>query len=103
YRDIDAGPTLKLLTSHADQAPYSEILKLAVAKRPMEELYEIRTDPSCLKNLATVGEQQTTPSTLRTALTDYLTQTHDSRIGAQPKVWETYKRYSAIREFPPSP
>ena len=46
---------------------------------------------------AAVVEHQTTLSALRTALTDYLTQTHDSRIGAQPKVWETYKRYSAIR------
>jgi N-sulfoglucosamine sulfohydrolase len=103
YRDIDAGPTLKLLTSHADQAPYSEFLSLAVAKRPTEELYDIRADPGCVKNLAAVVEHQTTLSTLRSALTDYLTQTNDSRMGTQPEVWETYKRYSALREFPPSP
>jgi hypothetical protein len=50
-----------------------------------------------------VVEHQTILSKLRTVLTHYLTQTHDSRMGAQPEVWETYKRYSAIREFPPSP
>ena len=34
-------------------------------------------------------------------LEDYLRQTGDPRVLDGGDIWETYKRYSAIRQFPP--
>jgi uncharacterized sulfatase len=34
-------------------------------------------------------------------LEDYLRQTGDARVLDGGAVWETYKRYSPIRQFPP--
>lgn len=103
YHDIDAGPTLRLLRSHAEEPRLGRYLQLAVAKRPAEELFDITRDPDCLHNLATNPAHQAVLEQLRARLEDTLRRTGDPRMGPNPDVWETYPRYSAIRDFPPSP
>ena len=52
YHDIDACPTLTLLREGAEDPELSQFLHLAVDHRPAEELFDIRSDPDCLHNLA---------------------------------------------------
>jgi len=104
YHDIDRGPTLTFLVRHAEDPRYSRYLQLAVAKRPAEELYDIQKDPACIHNLADDPNYREVLHRLRTVLEETLRKTGDPRVvGPNPDIWETYKRYSHIRQFPPSP
>jgi uncharacterized sulfatase len=103
YHDIDAGPSLSFLVAHADDPTLGRYLQLAVAKRPAEELYDVERDPGCLRNLADDPAYAAPLSELRRVLETTLRATGDPRVGPNPDLWETYKRYSPIRRFPPSP
>lgn len=100
YHDIDACPTLDFLIANADDPTFGRYLDLAVAKRPAEELFDIRTDPGCLNNLATDSQFDEVRNKLSRQLEEYLRNTGDSRVIDGGEVWETYKRYSEIRSFP---
>ena len=63
----------------------------------------MRTDPYCLTNLAAVPALATVKQKLATQLEDYLRQTGDPRVLDGGEIWETYKRFSAVRSFPPPP
>ena len=102
YHDIDACPTLSLLTDNADDPNLRRYLDLAVAKRPAVELFDVVEDPACLKNLALDPERhQDTLTKLAATLTRERIETDDPRAVGDGEVFETYPRYSAIRKFPP--
>ncbi len=100
YTDIDSSPTLDFLIDQATDPVLGKYLQYAVGKRPAEELFDIVADSACLNNLA--GDAKYAPARQRLAdrLTAYLTQTGDARVLDGGEVWETYPRYSAIRQFP---
>ncbi|MDA1017190.1 MAG: heparan N-sulfatase, partial [Planctomycetota bacterium] len=76
--------------------------QLAVAKRPAEELFNIRRDPGCLKDLAENPDFANVKHALAKRLDDYLRVTQDPRV-VDPdggNVFENYPRYSGLRWFP---
>ena len=102
YHDIDNGPTLKWMIANRAKPEVGVLLQAAVAKRPAEELFDIREDPDCLKNLAGDPKAAAVQAALSEALTQYLTKTGDLRQ-TDPEagqVWETYERISSLRWFP---
>ncbi len=103
YHDIDASPSLTFLVEHRDDARWSRYFHWAVDKRPAEELYRIANDPGCLDNLAASPAQTEVLQAHRRVLTEYLTATGDPRAspGETDEVFETYKRFANIRDFPP--
>ncbi|QDU43188.1 Arylsulfatase precursor [Symmachiella dynata] len=102
YHDIDACPALDFLIEHRDDPKISRFFHLAVDKRPAEELFDIRTDPGCLNNLAGDPKFANVQRQLSEQLMDYLKQTGDARVTASDggDIWETYRRYSKLRWFP---
>jgi hypothetical protein len=46
FGDIDDGPTKQLLLSRRDDPPIKRYFELAVAKRPAEELFDLKKDPA---------------------------------------------------------
>jgi N-sulfoglucosamine sulfohydrolase len=100
YKDIDACPSLDFLIENADDPKIGPFLQLATAKRPAEELYDIRKDPDCLYNLAAETSMEETRAALAEQLETKLRETGDARILDGGEIWETYKRYSPIRSFP---
>lgn len=102
YHDIDAGPSLAFLTRHHGDPKIARFLELAVGKRPAEELYDIQKDPGCLVNLAAQPAHAATRQQLAKELDDYLRTTGDARATGNGELWETYPRYSPLREFPKS-
>ena len=103
YHDIDGCPTLTYLVEHHDDPAVARFLHLAVDKRPAEELYDIRRDPGCLKNLAADPDHAAVAARLRERLMGYLKETADPRVTGNGDVWETYPRYSPLRWFPTPP
>jgi uncharacterized sulfatase len=102
YHDIDDGPTLRWMIQHRDQPEVARLLAKAVERRPREELYDIRSDPACMKNLADDPTQQAIKRRLSQRLSDYLTRTGDLRQidPAAAHRWESYPRHSSLRWFP---
>lgn len=100
YHDIDACPSLDFLVEHRDDPKISQYFHWAVDKRPAEELYDIRNDPSCLVNLATNPKYAETRQQLSRHLNQYLKETGDPRMNGNGDIWESYIRYSPIRKFP---
>lgn len=101
YKDIDPGPSLDFMIQNADDPQFARYLQLAVAKRPAEELFDIRADPGCLTNLVENPAFAAVRQRLTSQLEEYLRETKDARVLDGGEIWETYKRYSAIRQFPP--
>lgn len=100
YHDIDKSPSLALLVRRRDDPSVRRYFELAVGKRPAEELYDIRKDPGCLNNLATDPSHVDTRRRLAGELERYLKETGDARVTGNGDVWESYIRYSPLRQFP---
>jgi len=73
---------------------------LAVAKRPIEELYSIKNDPYCLNDLSSLPEYQEILMDLRKNLNTKLIESGDPRALGNGNIWETYKRFNVMRKFP---
>ncbi len=52
FAEMDASPTKSWLISHRTDSQWKSYYDLAFAKRPAEELYDVRKDPDQMKNLA---------------------------------------------------
>lgn len=102
YHDIDACPTLSYLVANREQPEIHRFLGLAVDRRPAEELFDIRNDPGCLKNLASDPAFAAEKNRLAARLLKKLEETNDPRVTHPDRgdVWETYPRYSRLRWFP---
>ncbi len=102
YHDIDGCPTLAFLVRNRNEPKIAEYLELATGMRPAIELYDIKSDPSCLNNLAEVEANQELRKQLETRLLTHLEATDDPRVTAvdHGDIFETYPRYSHLRRFP---
>src|SRR5690606_25173745 len=101
YTDIDDSPTKTFMLENYRDQDIKPFLDLAVNKRPEFELYAIKTDPSCMENLAGRPEFTVVEASLRKELIRALKRTADPRVvGPNKEIFESYKRYSPIRKFP---
>lgn len=102
YHDIDACPSLTFLIGNRADPKIGPFLTLAVDRRPAEELFDIRNDPGCLKNLAANPAFAEVKTRLRSRLFSYLKKTGDPRVTTENggDIFETYPRYSGLRWFP---
>jgi arylsulfatase A-like enzyme len=79
YGDIDAGPSKKYLIDHKDDPKLTPLFTAAAAKRPPEELYDVITDPTQLKNLAEDPAQFQAKRDLKEKLDTWMAATADPR------------------------
>ena len=100
YHDIDGSPTKSLLMAGSGDPAIQRFLDLAVAKRPAEELFALKDDPATIRNVAADPAHADAKAKLRERLDAALTATADVRLTDRGDVWETYPRYSPIRDFP---
>src|SRR5262249_48595920 len=52
FGDCDDGPTKNYILDHREEPATQKFFELCFAKRPTEELYDLRNDPHQLNNLA---------------------------------------------------
>lgn len=101
FTDIDESPSKSYLIENYFQDGVMEYFSLAVAKRPEYELYHIVNDPDCLVNLTEDPSHREILSTLKDELRKELVATGDPRVvGPDREVFDSYPRYSPMREFP---
>lgn len=73
--DLDASLTKAYLFNNQDHH-----FELTLAKRPLEELYDIKADPDQLENLAENPEMQSVLKTLRHQIDSVMLTTSDPRL-----------------------
>jgi uncharacterized sulfatase len=89
HGDVDAAPTKDFFLDPVNQAKYPDLYALGFGKRPAEELYDVRSDPYQVKNLAGSPAAVTTLSRYRDRLANILRGDGDPRMdGKDP--WQGY-------------
>jgi uncharacterized sulfatase len=79
FMDIDPSPTKRYIIEHSKDPDVAQSFEACLAKRPGEELYDIRADPWQMQNLAAESEHAVIKRELRERLQKYLRETGDPR------------------------
>lgn len=80
FGDLDASPTKAWIATHKSDPGMEKYYDYAFGRRPGEELYDLRNDPDCLKNLAQNGDYSQDRQRLSTRLMSVLSETGDPRV-----------------------
>jgi arylsulfatase A-like enzyme len=88
FPDMDAGPTKTWLVLNGEQPQWLPYWNYAFAKRPGEELYDLRKDPDYLVNYAQQPEYADVRKELSERMMKVLTSTGDPRVTGDGKTFE---------------
>ena len=91
--DTDGGPTFDYLNQHAREEKVKPLYQLWFEQRPSEELYDLRKDPSQMRNVAENAEYKEVREDLRGTLNTILRERGDPRIVGRGDVLETYRYF----------
>ena len=92
FGDIDGGPSKELLIK---DATHDRFFELATAKRPAEELFDLRKDPAQLHNVAGERAYAKDLARLRAQLQAWQRRTADPRLTNDDDRWDAYPYYGA--------
>jgi len=78
--DIDPSPTKTYLVDRSKDPNVTRSFAACLAKRPGEELYDMKADPWQMRNLAAEPGHAATKRQLQERLEEYLRETADPRM-----------------------
>jgi N-sulfoglucosamine sulfohydrolase len=81
------------MIKHRDDPKVAGLFKLAFAKRPAEELYDLRKDRAQLNNVAEAPEYAKIKKELSDALMAELKATNDPRVLGKGDIFDQYPYY----------
>jgi len=90
FPDCDNGPTKTFLIEHSNDSKYEQYYKWSFAKRPAEELYNIRIDPDQINNLAGNPKYDNEKRELSEKLNTLLLDSKDSRMTGEGYKFDKY-------------
>ena len=101
FGDTDNGPTKTYMVENRDKdATHRRLYDLAFGKRPAEELFDLKSDPDQLNNVAADPAYAEIMKKLSTALTDELRATRDPRIIGGGEKFDHYKYLGGAPRHP---
>jgi len=103
FGDIDDGPTKQLLIERRDDPAVADFFRLSMAKRPAEELYDIKKDSAQVRNVAAEPSYAQVKARLAKELAAWQRATGDPRAVADDDRWDRYPYYGAPAKSPPTP
>jgi hypothetical protein len=80
FADMDASPTKTWLIVHGEEPQYKKFYDFAFAKRPLEELYDLKKDPDQVTNVAADPAYASQKQELADRLLKTLTDANDPRV-----------------------
>jgi arylsulfatase A-like enzyme len=98
--DTDAGPTKTAVETTGEASRYWQ---LCFGKRPADELYNLKTDSDCVKNLAADTAYQDRLEGMRAKLFARLRRQGDPRMEGKGDVFDNYPTASPARKVTSSP
>jgi len=93
FADIDGSPSKSYLLGNREDPKVKRFFELACAKRPAEELFDLKADPGELTNVAGRAEHAAAQKKLSAELTAYLTDTADPRVVGGGDKFDQYPYY----------
>jgi len=90
YLDCDGGKTKTDILANHRKHPDDPHWAYCFGIRPAEELYNLKNDPDCLKNLAAAGDHDSTRLALKDEMFTELKAQGDPRMFGQGKVFDRY-------------
>lgn len=100
YGDIDGGLTKTHMLERRNDPAIARLFALATAKRPAEELYDLRADPNQLNNVADRPEHAAAKAQLRRMLDEWMRTTGDPRATTDDDRWDRYPYYGQPSKQP---
>jgi uncharacterized sulfatase len=101
FADVDESPSKSFLVEHNTEQNIRYYFDLAFSKRSVYELYDILNDPYCMSDLIGKSGFASVEQEMKTELLKELKKSEDPRVvGPDKEIFESYIRYSPIREFP---
>lgn len=97
YYDIDDGPTKLYMIENS--VKWQVLFSLACEKRHGEQLYNIKNDPCCTKDLATDPLFKTIKEKLRKMLISELVKQDDPRMTGNGDIFDSYPRFGEMRNY----
>jgi N-sulfoglucosamine sulfohydrolase len=88
FADMDAGPTKAWLVAHRNEPEWKWHYNYAFAPRPEEELYDLRTDPDQVENVAASEKYAAQRQQLRERLMTILKDAQDPRVTGDGDTFE---------------
>lgn len=93
FGDIDGGPSKRLLLDRRDDPAVTRFFALATAKRPAEELFDLKKDPEQLVNVARDPVYAEARARLKEQLEAWQRSTADPRLTHDDDRWDRYPYY----------
>lgn len=90
YGDVDGSRAKEFILANADQPEIKKFFDLSFDKRPGEELFDLRTDPHQLTNIANHPEYAATQQELRGRVERWMRDTADPRVDPTYDAWDKY-------------
>lgn len=94
FGDVDDSPTKEFILQNRDEASIKKYFELSFSKRPAEELYDLKNDPSQLINVADLPAYSGVKQKLHTKLENWMKKTADPRANNQEAVFDSYPYYT---------
>lgn len=98
--DTDNGPSKEYLWQHRDEPAIQPYYARAFAKRPAEELYDLRQDADQQHNVADDEPYAAVKEGLSARLMEELKSTADPRVVGGGEQFDRYPYYGAVPEWP---
>lgn len=95
YHDVDGSPTKSFMLDNRER--YPDLFAHSFGKRPEEELFDVRHDPGCLRNLAGEPAHAAELARLRDTLMRLLEEQGDPRALGTGDIFDSYPRVSPMR------
>ncbi len=90
FIDCDDGPTKAYILEHREDPDVRVYFELAFAKRPAEELYDLKSDPQQTNNVVGKTDYAATQKQLRAQLDQWMIETADPRATNDDDHWDKY-------------
>jgi N-sulfoglucosamine sulfohydrolase len=93
YGDVDTTGVKDFLLAHQTEAEYAKYVTLIFGKRPAEELYDLRSDPHQLTNVADKPEYAEVIKQQRLRVDGWMKETQDPRLDPSYDGWDNFPYY----------
>lgn len=88
FSDIDKGPTKVWMIYNRAREDVKPLFELGFGKRPQEELYDLKTDPDYMQNVASKQDYEQVRADLNSRLMSLLREQNDPRLTESPVRFE---------------
>jgi hypothetical protein len=95
FGDIDNGPSKEFVLTHKDSPGLKKFYDMACAKRPAEELYDLKADSAQQVNVAADPKYAAHRDRLSKMLRDYQIKTGDPRGSNRDVIWDSSPYFGA--------